>query len=105
VAFPLKPNTIGAPVWHDDVREYLEIAVPYTVLLLINAHQRLSVSLAHKRWVQNEADKVVLAWQVSQYTDIFKLKNSLQRLSDKREKLQKLERLAADTISLRSRLN
>jgi len=82
----LKPNTIGVPAYSDDVREYLEIAVlcitlrgepmnaanlarlvelvhravPYPVLLLLDAPQGLSVSLAHKRWSQNEAGKVVL---------------------------------------------
>ncbi|MCK9215441.1 MAG: DUF4391 domain-containing protein [Rhodoferax sp.] len=82
----LKPNTMGVPAYSDDVREYLEIAVlcltlrgepmtqanlarlaelvhravPYPVLLLLDAPQGLSVSLAHKRWAQNEAGKVVL---------------------------------------------
>jgi len=82
----LKPNTIGVPAYSDDVREYLEIAVlyitlrgepmtaanlarlaelvhravPYPVLLLLNTPQELSLSLAHKRWAQNEAGKVVL---------------------------------------------
>jgi hypothetical protein len=86
----LKPNTIGVPVWRDDVREYLEIAVlcitlrgepmtaanlarlaelvhravPYPVLLLLDAPQGLSVSLAHKRWAQNEAGKMVLDGEV-----------------------------------------
>ena len=85
----LKPHTIGVPVWRDDEREYLEIAVlavtlrresmqptapaslarltellhravPYPLLLLLDAPQGLSVSLAHKRWAHNEAGKVVL---------------------------------------------
>ncbi len=82
----LKPNTIGVPEYRDDVREYLEIAVlsvtlrstdnkplkigrlaellhravPYPMLLLLNTDQGLIISLAHKRWAQNEADKVVL---------------------------------------------
>lgn len=172
----LKPNTIGVPAWRDDVREYLEIAVlcitlrvekaqaphltrlaelvhravPYPVLLLLDSAQGLSVSLAHKRWAQNEAAKVVLdgdvmltalgtdlsdlpgdaafmqavalrhqpqaslkdvyqgwmdcllALQVARYTGIFKIENSLQRLSDKREQLQKLEHLAGEASRLRS---
>lgn len=85
----LKPNTIGVPDYRDTLREYLEIAVlavtvrgvvkpashsrlaellhravPYPVLLLLVAPQMggqsLTLSLAHKRWAQNEAAKVVL---------------------------------------------
>jgi len=78
----LKPNTIGVPEYRDDVREYLEIAVlsirlrgnakagrlaelmhravPYPMVLLLNSEQNLMLSLAHKRWSQNEAGKVVL---------------------------------------------
>jgi hypothetical protein len=81
----LKPNTIGVPDYRDSLREYLEIAVlavtvrgvikpashsrlaelvhravPYPVLLLFIEAQALTLSLAHKRWAQNEADKVVL---------------------------------------------
>ncbi len=85
----LKPNTIGVPDYRDTLREYLEIAVlavtlrgvvkpashsrlaelvhravPYPVLLLLadkqEQGQSLTLSLAHKRWAQNEADKVVL---------------------------------------------
>ena len=81
----LKPNTIGVPDYRDTLREYLEIAVlavtvrgvvkpashsrlaelvhravPYPVLLLLIKGQSLTLSLAHKRWAQNEADKVVL---------------------------------------------
>lgn len=85
----LKPNTIGVPDYRDTLREYLEIAVlavtvrgvvkpashsrlaelvhravPYPVLLLLVAPQiggqSLTLSLAHKRWAQNEADKAVL---------------------------------------------
>lgn len=80
----LKPNTIGVPSYRDAQREYLEIAVlavalrgtvkpaslarlaelvhravPYPVLLLMEG-QALTLSLVHKRWAQNEADKVVL---------------------------------------------
>lgn len=78
----LKPNTIGVPEYRDNVREYLEIAVlsvtlrgnakagrlaelvhravPYPLVLLLNSEQALMLSLAHKRWSQNEAGKVVL---------------------------------------------
>ena len=81
----LKPNTIGVPDYRDTLREYLEIAVlavtvrgvvkpashsrlaelvhravPYPVLLLLIEGQSLTLSLAHKRWAQNEAAKVVL---------------------------------------------
>ncbi len=77
----LKPGTIGVPVFHDSTREYLEIAVlrltlrpnaktprlvellhraiPYP-LLLVFGDNPLGVSLAHKRWAQNEGDKTVL---------------------------------------------
>lgn len=80
----LKPNTIGVPSYRDAQREYLEIAVlgltlrgavkpaslarlaelvhravPYPVLLLMEG-PALILSLAHKRWAQNEAGKVVL---------------------------------------------
>lgn len=81
----LKPHTIGVPLWRDEEREYLEIAVlavtlrpavpptsvarltellhravPYPLLLLLDAPHGLSVSAAHKRWAHNEAGKVVL---------------------------------------------
>jgi hypothetical protein len=78
----LKPTTIGVPDYRDAVREYLEIAVlsltlrpavkagrlvelihraiPYPVLLMTAQSDTLSLSLAHKRLAQNEADKVVL---------------------------------------------
>ncbi|WP_394065492.1 DUF4391 domain-containing protein [Alcaligenes sp. WGS1538] len=80
----LKPNTIGVPSYRDAQREYLEIAVlavtlrgtvkpaslsrlaelahravPYPVLLLMQG-PLFTLSLAHKRWAQNEAGKVVL---------------------------------------------
>jgi len=82
----LKPNNIGVPEYRDDVREYREIAVlsvalkagpdttekpgrlaelihraiPYPTVLLLKAQQGLILSVAHKRWAQNEADKVIL---------------------------------------------
>lgn len=81
----LKPTTIGVPEYRDPVREYLEIAVlsitlrgaikiagksrlaelvhravPYPLLLLMVDSQTLMLSVAHKRWAQNGAGKVVL---------------------------------------------
>lgn len=78
----LKPTTIGVPVYRDDVREYLEIAVirlilrsgakstrlielvhraiPYPLLLISEMAGVLDVSAAHIRWSQGEADKTVL---------------------------------------------
>ena len=82
----LKPTTIGMSDYRDDLREYLEIAVlavtvratdakstnavrlaelvhravPYPVLLLLESEPRVTLSLAHKRWAQNEAGKIVL---------------------------------------------
>ncbi len=78
----LKPTTIGVPEYRDDVREYLEIAVlslslrpdakagrlvelihraiPYPLLLVTEQSDQLTLSLAHKRWSQGEAGKVVL---------------------------------------------
>ena len=94
----LKPNTIGVPEFRDEVKEYLEIAVlyvalrgvvddqarkpanvvrlrelvhravPYPVVLMLDAPQGLSVSMAHKRWAQNEAGKVVLDGDVVSVT-------------------------------------
>lgn len=78
----LKPATIGVPMYRDDTREYLEIAVlqmklrpkaktvrlaellhravSYPVFLSIDDGTHVAVSLAHKRHALNEADKVVL---------------------------------------------
>lgn len=78
----LKPSTIGVPEYRDEIREYLEIAVleatlrqdakasrltelihraiPYPVLLMLNSGEGVTLSLAHIRWAQNEAGKVVL---------------------------------------------
>jgi len=94
----LKHNTIGVPEFRDEVREYLEIAVlcvtlrgvvddqahkpanvvrlselvhravPYPVVLMLAAPQGLSVSMAHKRWAQNEVGKVVLDGNVVSVT-------------------------------------
>lgn len=78
----LKPTTIGVPEYRDNLREYLEIAVlsltlrptakggrlielihrsiPYPVLLLTQQSDLVTLSLAHKRWSQGEAGKMVL---------------------------------------------
>ena len=78
----LKPTNIGVPAFKDAMREYLEIAVlavvlrpaakpprlvelihraiPYPLVLLTDHSDTLSLSLAHKRWSQGEAEKVVI---------------------------------------------
>jgi hypothetical protein len=78
----LKPTNIGVPIFRDDVREYLEIAVitvklrsgakanrlnelihraiPYPVVLITETDNGISFSLAHKRWSQGEIGKVVI---------------------------------------------
>jgi Domain of unknown function (DUF4391) len=78
----LKPTNIGVPEFRDDTRTYLELAVlslsvragaktarlvelvhraiPYPVLLIVNAEDGLALSLAHIRHAQNDADKTVL---------------------------------------------
>jgi hypothetical protein len=78
----LKPVTIGVPEYRDDTHEYLEIAVllltfrdgakttrlvellhraiPYPLLLLTEQGMQWRLSVAHKRWSQGEADKMVL---------------------------------------------
>lgn len=78
----LKPTTIAVPLFRDDTREYLEIAIlavdlradakgtrlmelvhraiPYPVLLITSGSDGVSLSVAHKRHAQNEAGKVVV---------------------------------------------
>ena len=78
----LKPTNIGVPIFQDEVREYLEIAVltamlrstakptrlielihraiPYPVVLVAAQGDAVSLSLAHKRWSQGEKGKVVI---------------------------------------------
>jgi hypothetical protein len=82
----LKPNSIGVAKYRDDEREYLYIAVlsvtlkdtgeksmkvgslvelmhraiPYPMLLLFQWEQNVMLSLAHKRWAQNEVGKIIL---------------------------------------------
>ncbi|CAN7698085.1 DUF4391 domain-containing protein [Acidovorax sp. LjRoot118] len=45
--------------------ELVHRAVPYPLMLLLATPQRLHLSLAHKRWAQNEAGKVVLDSEVA----------------------------------------
>ncbi len=78
----LKPTTIGVTAYHDEAREYLEIAVirvvfrgekktdrllellhraiPYPVLAVAEASGQTQISVAHKRWSQGEEGKTVL---------------------------------------------
>jgi hypothetical protein len=78
----LKPTTIGVPVYRDEVREYLEIAVlslalratakvtrlaelvhraiPYPVFLVRSFPGGLAMSLAHLRWSQGQSGNTVL---------------------------------------------
>lgn len=80
----LKPTNIGVPAFKDEEREYLEVAVltvllrptanptrlielihraiPYPLVLLTGGPSTsdITLSLAHKRWSQGEAGKVVL---------------------------------------------
>jgi hypothetical protein len=78
----LKPTTVGVAAYRDGAREYLEIAVlrvtlradakqsrliellhravPYPVLAVTELGDRVNLSLAHKRWSQGEAGKIVL---------------------------------------------
>lgn len=78
----LKPTNIGVPIFKDNVREYLEIAVittklriyakssriielihrsiPYPVILITSVRESGCLSLAHKRWSQGEIGKVVI---------------------------------------------
>ena len=78
----LKPTNAGVPEFRDEVREYLEIAVltaalradakasrlvelihraiPYPLVLVAAQNEGVTLSLAHKRWSQGEAGKVVI---------------------------------------------
>jgi len=78
----LKPTNVGVPAYRDEVREYLEIAIltamirqggkvgrlvelvhraiPYPVVLVATVGQDCTFSVAHKRWSQGEAGKVVI---------------------------------------------
>ena len=81
-AASLKSSTVGVPEYRDETCEYLEItvlhialrqdvkaariaelthrAIPYPLLLLLTTQDRLILSMAHIRWAQNVAGKVVL---------------------------------------------
>ena len=78
----LKPSNIGIPVYRDDVREYLEIAVisltlrpkanasrltrlihrsiPYPIFLVQTHTDKTVLSLGHLRWSQGQSGKTVL---------------------------------------------
>lgn len=88
----LKPTSIGVPEYRDETREYLEIAVlhialrqdakaariaelthravPYPILLLLTEQDQLTLSMAHIRWAQNEAGKVVLDGEATFSPDV-----------------------------------
>lgn len=53
------------PVNTTRLAELVHRAVPYPLLLLVATPQGLYLSLAHKRWAQNEARKVVLDGEVA----------------------------------------
>jgi hypothetical protein len=78
----LKPATIGVPIFRDETREYLEIAVlsltlrpgakaprltelihraiPYPVFLILSQPGSLTLSLAHLRWSQGQSGQTVI---------------------------------------------
>jgi hypothetical protein len=80
----IKPSNAGIPCFEDEQRSYLEVAVvsivlrqttptqmkrvaellhravPYPVVLILNANENLAISMAHIRWAQQEAEKTVL---------------------------------------------
>lgn len=78
----LKPTTLGVPIYRDESREYLEIAVlslalrpgakaarlatlihraiPYPVFLILSQPGGLSLSLAHLRWSLGQSGQTVL---------------------------------------------
>jgi len=82
----LKPSNCGVPVYVDDAREYLEIAVldvhlrpsgkpgqlvplihraiPYPSILVVSQEGSMSLSLAHKRWSQAEKGQVVVDGEI-----------------------------------------
>lgn len=87
----VKPSKAAVPVWRDDAREYLEVAVlsveirtshaqpaqrhrvtelvhravPYPMLLILLAPGAIELSLAHKRAAQNEPGKVVVDGEIT----------------------------------------
>jgi hypothetical protein len=58
-------NTDAKPVNTTRLAELVHRAVPYPLLLLLATPQGLFMSMAHKRWAQNEAGKVVLDGEVA----------------------------------------
>jgi hypothetical protein len=86
----LKPATVGVPIFRDDNREYLEIAVlsltlragakaprltelihraiPYPVFLIQSQPSGLVLSLAHLRWSQGQSGQTVLDGPLSTAT-------------------------------------
>lgn len=57
---PQADGAAAKPVNTTRLAELVHRAVPYPLLLLLAAPQGLLLSLAHKRWAQNEVGKVVL---------------------------------------------
>lgn len=57
---PQADGAAAKPVNTTRLAELVHRAVPYPLLLLLAGQQGLLLSLAHKRWAQNEAGKVVL---------------------------------------------
>jgi hypothetical protein len=58
-------NASAKPVNTTRLSELVHRAVPYPLLLLLATPQGVLVSVAHKRWAQNEAGKVVLDGDVT----------------------------------------
>lgn len=58
------PAAATKPVNTTRLAELVHRAVPYPLLLLLATPHDLFVSMAHKRWAQNEAGKVVLDGEV-----------------------------------------
>ena len=96
----IKPSNSGVPEFRDEVRQYLEIAVleltirthakaarlielthravPYPVVLVATEQSGLcSLSMAHKRWSQSEADHVVLEGHVVCAEDVISDESSI----------------------------
>lgn len=60
-----EPAPAAKPVNTTRLAELVHRAVPYPLLLLLATPQGLFLSMAHKRWAQNEAGKVVLDGEVT----------------------------------------
>jgi hypothetical protein len=58
-------STAAKPVNTTRLAELVHRAVPYPLLLLLATPQGLFLSMAHKRWAQNEAGKVVLDGEIA----------------------------------------